>query len=67
MSAGLLTISATLPAALAAQAPNANPAGPGATSNGATEAARNEFREAGRALAAVKLPRSIEPATRFEA
>ena len=30
-------------------------------------AARDEFREAARSLAAVKLPRSAEPATRFEA
>jgi hypothetical protein len=33
----------------------------------AVSAAREEFRGAARALAAVKLARSVEPATRFEA
>jgi hypothetical protein len=58
--AGLLTISAALPGMVRAQALPANRAvGP--------DAARGEFREAARALDAVKLPRSTEPATRFEA
>jgi hypothetical protein len=62
--AGLLTISAALPGIARAQAPAANLAvrpGPSA------DAARVEFREAAHALGTVKLPRSIEPATRFEA
>ena len=64
----MLTISAALPAGVSAQAP-ARAAAPGAVAGADTEvsAARDEFREAARSLAAVKLPRSAEPATRFEA
>jgi hypothetical protein len=62
--AGLLTISAALPNITRAQAPAANlSARPDATA----DAARGEFREAARVLGTVKLPRSTEPATRFEA
>ena len=62
--AGLLTISAARPRGVRAQPPAANPA---ARRDAGTDAARGEFREAARALDAVKLPRSTEPATRFEA
>ena len=64
----MLTISAALPAGVSAQTP-----APGSVSDAAPKAAaevsaaRDEFREAARSLAAVKLPRSAEPATRFEA
>jgi hypothetical protein len=62
--AGLLTISAALPNMIRAQAPAADPA---VRTDTSANAARNEFREAARALDTVKLPRSVEPATRFEA
>jgi hypothetical protein len=66
--ARMLAISAALPAGVSAQVPAR-----GSTSDAApladaeVSAARDEFREAARSLAAVKLPRSAEPATRFEA
>jgi len=60
--ARVLVATAALPAGVSGQVPsNARP------SDALTNAARDEFREAGRALAVVKLPRSVEPATRFEA
>ncbi|HEV2198299.1 MAG TPA: hypothetical protein VGR73_00650 [Bryobacteraceae bacterium] len=60
--AGILAVTAALPAGISAQVPSS-----AAPSDAFTNAARDEFREAGRALSAVKLPRSVEPATRFEA
>ena len=60
--AHMLAVTAALPAGVSAQAPASAP-----PSDALTSAARDEFREAGRALSAVKLPRSVEPATRFEA
>jgi hypothetical protein len=60
--AGLLTTA--LPGLVRAQAPAANPA---ARQDASANAARGEFRDAARALDAVKFPRSTEPATRFEA
>ena len=62
--AGVLTIWAALPRVAGAQAPAASPA---VRQDTGVDAARNEFREAARVLGAVKLPRSTEPATRFEA
>jgi hypothetical protein len=62
--ARILAVTAALPAEVSAQSPPANGPTPSDALLGAT---RDEFREAGRALAAVKLPRSVEPATRFEA
>jgi hypothetical protein len=60
--ARMLAVTAALPAGVSAQAPSNAP-----PSDALTNAARDEFREAGRVLAAVKIPRSVEPATRFEA
>jgi len=57
--ARVLTISAAVPMKLAAQAR--------AVSSDAVASSRDEYREAAQALAAVKLSRSTEPATRFEA
>lgn len=64
----MLTISVALPAGISAQTQPSgvvSDAAPRATAE--VSAARDEFREAARSLAAVKLPRSAEPATRFEA
>ena len=66
--ARILTISAALPAGVSAQAPasaSASDAAPKA--DGDLGASREEFRDAARAMANVKLPRFVEPATRFEA
>jgi hypothetical protein len=66
--ARMLAISAALPAGASPQVPvrgAASDVTPGADTEVA--AARDEFREAARSLAAVKLPRSAEPAARFEA
>jgi hypothetical protein len=67
--ARVLAISATVPIAGSAQDRLESAAAPGVGSaNGvALNAAREEFRTAGRALGAIKIPRSLEPATRFEA
>jgi hypothetical protein len=67
--ARVLAISATVPIAGSAQDRLESAAAPGvASANGvALNAAREEFRTAGRALGAIKIPRSLEPATRFEA
>lgn len=56
---------AVLSGAAIAQAPPAATGGP--ASDAEVNAARAGFRDAARELAAVKLARGIEPATRFEA
>jgi hypothetical protein len=67
--AHMLTVSAALPMAVRAQQPAGGSAGSDTATkpDAAVSAAREEFRGAARALAAVKLARSVEPATRFEA
>ena len=65
--AHLLTISAALPVGISAQAPAHAAASDVSKVDGDLAASRDEFREAARSLAGVKLPRSVEPATRFEA
>jgi hypothetical protein len=60
--ARVLVATAALPAGVSAQVPSSAP-----PSDALASAARDEFHEAGRALSAVKLPRFVEPATRFEA
>jgi hypothetical protein len=73
--ARMVTISAALPVAVSAQDATGGSAsfdatakpGSSAQSDPALNAAGDEFRAAARALASVKLPRSAEPATRFEA
>jgi hypothetical protein len=57
--AGLVAVPALLTEKAPAQAP--------ATAAVEPNAARADFQSAARQLAGVKLPRSIEPATRFEA
>lgn len=64
--ARILTISAALPVGALPQVP-ARGSASDASADTEVSAARDEFREAARSLAAVKLPRSAEPATRFEA
>jgi len=61
--ARIVAISAAVPAALAAQTPPRS----ASDSDALLNAARQEVRDAGRVLAAVKLPREVEPAARFEA
>jgi len=65
----MLTVSAALPVAVRAQEPAGGLAVSDAAAkpDAAVSAAREEFRGAARALATVKLARSVEPATRFEA
>ena len=64
----MLTISAAIPAVVSAQSPVRGSVSVVAPPSDAEVAsARDEFREAARSLASVKLPRSAEPATRFEA
>jgi len=58
----MVAISAVIPAAAKAQSPAASPA-----NSNLLDAAREDFRGAARSFAAVKLPRSTEPAARFEA
>jgi hypothetical protein len=60
--ARLLAVTAAVPAGVSPQVPAS-----AASSDALANAARDEYREAGRALSAVNLPRSLEPATRFEA
>jgi hypothetical protein len=55
----MLAVTATLPVAGSAQEP--------ASKDNALNAARENFREAARVLGAMKIPRSLEPAARFEA
>jgi len=59
----MATISAVVPAALTAQ----NPPRAASDADALLSAARQDVRDAGRALASVKLLRAVEPATRFEA
>ncbi len=63
----MLAISAALPAGVSAQAPAQIPSSGPSSRSDAELAAGDEFREAARSLNSVKLPRSAEPATRFEA
>jgi hypothetical protein len=65
--ARMLTISAAIPAAVSAQSVRGSGSVAAPPSDAEAASARDEFREAARVLAAVKLPRSAEPATRFEA
>jgi hypothetical protein len=68
--ARVLALSAAWPAVDSAQdRSNAAPdrAAPDAIPDTLLKNARDEFRSAGRVLAGVKIPRSLEPAARFEA
>jgi hypothetical protein len=62
--ARMMAGTAVLSGGAIAQAPQAAPGAPASDAEG--NVARAGLREAGRELGAVKLPRAIEPATRFE-